>query len=365
MVTAVVMVAGMGGGAESGVDVVRWVRGARRAAAADLLDQLAAHPLIDRIVLVTPELDGFTIPYKGQHVQSETGVLHVGRFLSDLSRQFALDRLLYFGGGSAPLLTDSTLNLVVERLLDGENRVITNNRYASDWAAVASANILEQWIERLPQDNMLGWVLSAEAGLMVEDFPSTAESRLDIDTPVDIMTLKRHPQTKPHLRRYLDTLPLETERLAQLVEILKTPASHLFIAGRLGPAAWQGLNKATQCWIRVFSEERGMVSSGRQVRGEVFSFFADYLEIISPAKFFDTLAEQAQAALIDSRVLLAHHNLWPDEADRFASDMGLVDQINDPWLREFTAAAMACPIPVLLGGHSLLAGDMFAFCEML
>jgi hypothetical protein len=108
-----------------------------------------------------------------------------------------------------------------------------------------------------------------------------------------------------------------------------------------------------------------MVSSGRQARGEVFSFFADYLSAIGPESFFEKLSGQVQAALIDSRALMAHHHLWPDEADRFASDLGLVEQIKDTWLREFTAAAMAAPIPVLLGGHSLLAGDLFAFCEML
>jgi hypothetical protein len=108
-----------------------------------------------------------------------------------------------------------------------------------------------------------------------------------------------------------------------------------------------------------------MVSSGRQVNGEVYSFFADYITAVGPQRFFEKLSTQVQAALIDSRVLLAHHKLWPDDADRFASDLGLVAAINDPWLREFTTATMAAPIPVLLGGHSLLAGDLFAFCEML
>jgi hypothetical protein len=158
---------------------------------------------------------------------------------------------------------------------------------------------------------------------------------------------------------------LNRQPLEQLLKVLATPASHLFIAGRLGPAPWQMLNKATQCWIRVFSEERGMVSSGRQARGEVYSFLADYLDTIGPEAFFEKLSGQVQAALIDSRVLMAHHHIWPDETDRFASDLGLVEQIEAPWLREFTAAAQAAPIPVLLGGHSLLAGDLFAFCEML
>lgn len=363
------MIAGLEGEAgeeRSGeINPVRWVRGARRAATADLLTQLHAQPDIEKIILVTPTSADLAVEVPCEVVESRPGQLHVGRCLADLVQKFKLEKVLYFGGGSAPLMTDEMLGQVVALLGAQERLVVTNNRFASDWAAVTPANIIGDWIERLPQDNMLGWVLSAEAGLPVEDNPAGAGSRLDIDTPVDIMTLAAHPKTKAHLRRYLDSLPLDLSVVEQLIKVLRTPAGHLFIAGRLGPAPWQMLNKATQCWIRVFSEERGMVSSGRQARGEVFSFFADYLTAVGPSAFFEKLAEQEDAALIDSRVLLAHHNLWPDEADRFASDLGLVDQIKDPWLREFTAAAMAAPIPVLLGGHSLLAGDLFAFCEML
>ncbi len=365
MITAIVMVAGYGEEGSGEIDPVRWVRGARRAATADLLVQLGAQPLIDQIILVTPTVEGLDIGVDMKVVLSSPGSLHVGRYLSSLVQQYNLERFLYFGGGSAPLLTDETLTEVIERLAARERLVIVNNRFASDWAGVGPAGILEDWIERLPQDNMLGWVLSAEAGLPYQDFPATAASRLDIDTPIDLLTLSIHPKTKAYLRRYLDNLPLNKKPLAQLIEVLATPASHLFIAGRLGPAPWQTLNKATQCWVRVFSEERGMVSSGRQGRGEVFSLFGDYLTAIGPEAFFETLSRQVQAALIDSRVLMAHHQLWPDEADRFASDLGLVEQIRDPWLREFTLAANAVSIPVLLGGHSLLAGDLFAFCEML
>jgi hypothetical protein len=321
--------------------------------------------LVERIVLVTPELDGLEMAAGVVPVISELGPLHVGRCLAALAGEYGLERLLYFGGGSAPLLEDEMLARIVARLAGSERLVITNNRFASDWAGIAPANILEAWVERLPQDNMIGWVLSAEAGLLVEDFPATASTRLDIDTPVDLLTLRLHPGTKPRLRRYLEGLPLESGRVEQMLKVLATPAGHLFVAGRFGPAAWQALNKATQCWIRVFSEERGMVSSGRQARGEVYSFFADYVTAVGSELFFEKLSQQVQAALIDSRVLLAHHKSWPEEADRFASDLGLVSQINDSWLREFTAAAMAAPIPVLLGGHSLLAGDLFAFCEML
>jgi hypothetical protein len=58
-------------------------------------------------------------------------------------------------------------------------------------------------------------------------------------------------------------------------------------------------------------------------------------------------------------VLLAHRfgageAGWPVAEDRFASDLLLPARIEDPWLRELTAAAVDAPIPVLLGGHTLV-----------
>ena len=39
------------------------------------------------------------------------------------------------------------------------------------------------------------------------------------------------------------------------------------------------------------------------------------------------------------------------------------DQIVDPWLREFTQAAMDAPIPVVLGGSSLVASGVQLLSE--
>ena len=71
------------------------------------------------------------------------------------------------------------------------------------------------------------------------------------------------------------------------------------------------------------------------------------------------LARLGDAAVIDTRVLLAHRlgrdeSAWPCAEDRFASDLLLPDRIADPWLRALTAAALAAPIPILLGGHTLV-----------
>jgi hypothetical protein len=179
------------------------------------------------------------------------------------------------------------------------------------------------------------------------------------------MVLRLHPRTQPWLKRYLEQLPLETGRLSQIIATLVRPASQVLISGRLGPEPWQALNRTTHCWIRVISEERGMVSSGRRSRGEVFSIMADYLARVGFANFFASLDRIADAALFDSRVILAHHHAWPPAAERYASDMGMVQLISDPWLRDFTSAAWEAPVPVLLGGHGLLSGDLLAICELI
>ena len=73
----------------------------------------------------------------------------------------------------------------------------------------------------------------------------------------------------------------------------------------------------------------------------------------------------ADAAVIDSRVLMAHRfgpgeTAWPAAEDRFASDLLLWPAVADPWLRAFTAsaAAPATSAPILLGGHTLVNGGL-------
>ena len=156
------------------------------------------------------------------------------------------------------------------------------------------------------------------------------------------------------------------DRLAHLVYLdAFVPQDGQSLADMYGPEAWTALNRVTQCWVRVFSEERGMRSSGRQSRAEVFSLLADYIEAIGFRSFFQKLANQVQAALIDTRVLLAHRGRWPSRSNRFASDLGLVEQVRDPWLRRLTEEAVASPIPIIFGGHGLLSGDLFAICDLL
>src|SRR5690606_33330804 len=187
----------------------------------------------------------------------------------------------------------------------------------------------------------------------------------DLDTPADIAMLRQHPDCGAYLRQaaqnpLLDAIPVES-----VLDILRRTGSHVTLIGRVAPKAWEALNQATQCWIRVFSEERGMVASEREKRGEVQSLIGKLIEAEGFAAFFRHLGEMTEAAIIDSRVLMAHFKRQPSDADRFASDLFMVDAIEDEWLREFTAAAAAAPIPIILGGHSVVAGGLYVMSEIL
>ena len=82
------------------------------------------------------------------------------------------------------------------------------------------------------------------------------------------------------------------------------------------------------------------------------------LDSRGPAAIGAVLAGLGDAALVDTRVLLAHrhrgHDGWTGAEDRFACDLLLPEAITDPWLRDLTAGAREAPIPVVLGGHTLV-----------
>ena len=108
-----------------------------------------------------------------------------------------------------------------------------------------------------------------------------------------------------------------------------------------------------------------MRASGRVERGEVRSLLADYVKLAGLEGFFDSLADLTNAVLFDDRVLLVSRGLWPSAPDRFNSDLGRWERVEDPFLRRFARAASESQIPVVLGGHSVVAGGLMALVEVL
>jgi hypothetical protein len=242
---------------------------------------------------------------------------------------------------------------------------VTNNLYSSDWMIFNCPEAIVSRPHRLEKDNSLGWVLQTEAGVAVRSLPASAATRVDIDTPADLLLLSLHPRLEPELAAYLRAYPRAASRWAAVGKILATPGRQVAFIGRVSSAVWSHVEARTQVWVRVFSEERGMSASGRQAAGRARSLVAAHLARLGPESFFAELGEMADAVLFDTRVVLAHNRLWPSAADRYASDLGLAEAIEDPFLRDLTAAAMRGPMPVVLGGHGVVSGDLYALVEIM
>jgi hypothetical protein len=346
----------------------RWVAGGRLAAARDAAGLAASIPGVGRVVLAAPEKDyagalrdwKVTCDFDAPEVP-----FHFGARLAELFERYPARAYLYLGAGSVPLLPAEVLAQAVDDVRQAAQPLaITNNLHSSDWIALNCPSAVQARPERLVNDNALGWVLRTEAGVAVRSLPPSAGTRLDIDTPADLLLLGLHPQLRPELRRFLTEQPGESAAWLAAGRRLFAKAGQVALIGRVSSAVWAHVEANTQAWVRVFSEERGMTATGRLGAGRVKSLVGAYLSRLGPAAFFDELGELVEAAFFDTRVVLAHAQRRPSSADRYASDLGLPDQIQDPWLRELTAAAVNARIPVVLGGHGVVAGDLYGLVEI-
>jgi hypothetical protein len=288
---------------------------------------------------------------------------HFGRRLAGLIERYGVQRVLYSGGASAPLLSVECWSATLARLGEAERLVVTNNLHSCDWVGFAPAVELVPLLARQTSDNAVAWALVHEGGLPVESLPPSAAARFDLDTPADLLIAQRHPASGPCLRRFLDGLGWEAPQLERVLAEMAREGGSLAVVGRVSDVAWAALERATRCWVRVFAEERGMRASGRQERQEVRSLLADYLELVGVERFFEELAGLANGVLFDNRVILAARGLWPAASDRFNSDLYRWERVGEPFLRRFTRAAAEARVPVVLGGQSVVAGGLMALVE--
>lgn len=319
------------------------------------------------IVLVTsyPELKG---KVDSRHVSvvldEEIGdePFHFGRRLQDVVDKYQLQKVLYMGGAAAPLLSSSELKYMRELLEQNEEILLANNYYSADIVGFAPASILSQ-VTLPPIDNTLALVLSNEGGLRPIPLQRSLGLNFDVDTPADVLIMSVHPSVGVHTRAIVQDLNWDFSRYRQIKDLLNDPLGELVVYGRVGSSLFQYLDANTRCRLRLYSEERGMKSLGRDARGEVKALMGKLIEELGFADFFQFLAQIAQGAVLDTRVLFEHFHWKLNSTDRFASDLGDVDLIKHPGLKEFTQAAMEAPIPILLGGHSLVSGGLWALVD--
>ena len=334
------------------------------AAARDTLDRAVG--LFDRLIVATPDRAwGESLRDLDVDVDLDPAdtPFHFGARLAEIVVRHRLDSVLYTGAASAPLLTRADLASIAQAARASDSVIIANNIHSTDWAVIAPANAVVRVADRLQVDSALGWVVSREAGLLARVWPRSPTSLLDIDTPLDALIAVRCSGAGRKLRAAVVASKWESHRLDAVEQVLAMPDRRLTLIGRVPSWSLSLLEQKAQLWVRVFSEERGMRASGRAAAGGVRSFVANYLGAAGPQHFFADLAAMTDAVLFDTRVVWAARNFWPDEPDRFASDLMMVDEIGESSLREFTRAAEQCPIPVLLGGHSLVSAGLWALLE--
>jgi len=344
----------------------RWMADARTAAAMDLWSRLSNVESIDVVVDAADPVDREAFQELGAQVAVPAdGPFHFGRRIDQLCSVYGWKRLAYFGGASAPLLTEDALSAILEQAIELEPRAgLVNNLHSSDWLVINDTSPLSGLIERLPKDNMLGWVLSQDAGFQIRAMPPETAFRADLDTPADVLMIGKHPHAGDRLSEFARRSggPLMT-RIEALESALLVPGNGLAVIGRASSRLWSRLESELPIWVRSYVEERGMVSSGRLAEGSVKSLVAAAVEVWGAEKFVGLLSELVQAVVWDTRVWMAHRGGWPSESDRWSADLGWLDQIEDGALSELTRAILSAPIPIVTGGQGVVGGSMMALLD--
>jgi len=286
-------------------------------------------------------------------IETQPGGGPFGEHLRTIASAVAGSGIIVLGSGSLPLATATDRRTFVAAAA-GSGAALTNNRYSSDVVAIPPGVDLSA-LPALAADNAVPrWL--AEQGVPVRDLRGRWRLQVDLDSPIDVFLAG--------LARARDSAPRDPafarvgDAAARIRNRTEDPLAELLVAGRTSAATLRWLEQATASRTRALVEERGIrtaVPGQRPARSTVGLL----IDRDGPERFGRLLAELADAALIDTRVLLAHRlgtdeSVWPAAEDRFASDLLLPEQIADPWLRALTRAAAGAPIPVLLGGHTLV-----------
>jgi len=338
------------------------VAAARRAAALDSLERALSTGAFASAILVADSREGLADLPSGVVLDVDAGAFHFGRRLARVIDRYGVERAVYFSGGGLPLLSAQEFVGIAQELSRDDGLVITNNLYSADLVAFSPGEALKEI--RLPEsDNPLARLLAEQAGLSARPLPRSVSSQFDIDSPSDLAILTLVGGAGPRLQGLLDCWRLDAAPYRGVLAYFTESTAQVLVAGRTGSQVWQYLERETACRVRFFAEERGMQAEGRLQAGQARSLLGFYLAEVGAERFFVTLAELADAAFLDTRVLLAHRGVEASRADRFLSDVGQHEAIEEPFLRQFTQAAGRAPIPVLLGGHSLVSGGLMALVE--
>lgn len=294
-------------------------------------------------------------------VQPDTQDFHFGRRLAGVVTRHQLRRPVYVGWGM-PLLKGDELAAVAGALESQDLAVVSNNFFSADLIGFVPGEVVKD-LELPDNDRILPRFLVQEAGFINQALPRTIANQFDIDTPIELSILAYAGGAGPHLSAWLAANPVDTGHIEKAAWLFTDNKAMVLVAGRIGGDTMEYLRSETASQTRVYSEERGMQASGRDVSGEARSLMGFHIQAVGVERFFSELGEMANTAFIDTRPIFAHMGLQPSRPDRFLSDALRPEGISDPWIRDFTAAARDAPIPVVLGGQSLVTSGLQMLAE--
>jgi hypothetical protein len=262
--------------------------------------------------------------------------------------------LVVMGSGAIPLAAAADRRAFVEIASATRPVALANNRFSADVIAVSLAANLEH-LPDIATDNELPRWLAEVAGYEVTDLRRQWRLGVDIDGPLDLGLVGAPAWMPPAPAGAIERV---ADRLAAVRVVARNPRAELVVAGRASAAGLAWLERSIPARTRALIEERGMRTASAGQRPPR-SILGALLDRDGPAALGAILAELGEAALVDSRVLLAHRlganeAAWPPPEDRFAADLLLHEQIADPWLRDLTRSAAEAAIPIVLGGHTLV-----------
>ena len=289
-----------------------------------------------------------------------------GARIRDIVRAERPAGLVVLGSGAIPLADGRDYRDFVTAAAVDDRVALTNNRFSADVVAIGCAEVLVD-LPELPSDNALPRWLAEVAGFTVSDLRRRWRLGFDIDGPLDLVLLggsaaspidlDRGPRADRRgavrRRRSARGARGRRTRLVGDARVARARRSGAGTRDRRGARPPGGVPPRAGAWA---------ASCAPGVRTAVrppASLLGAVLDREGPGALGDVLGRLGDAAIVDTRVLLAHRlgaddAAWPRPEDRFASDLLLPDRIRDPWLRELTAAAVGASVPILLGGHSLV-----------
>ena len=302
-----------------------------------------------------------------------------GEFLAGVTTSERPAGLIVMGSGAVPRLTQGDAQRLVATAASEGRRALTNNRYSSDVIAVARAASLRD-LPALPSDNALPRWLEEHAGYLVHDLPGRERLALDLDSPMDIDLWALARGAPAWARELSRRHNLSVPRSVELRALASDPRRELLVFGRAGSQTLRWLERNVRCRVRFLAEERGLRASSPLAIGRSAhhgparaddgapgngalrpprATLGRLIESRGPGALAATIADLADGAIVDTRVLMADRfggdeAGWPTPEDRYASDLLRADRIDDPWLRALTQSAASASIPIALGAHTLI-----------